>query len=181
MSLDHDQTMVKVPVRSIYDKYPSSPTSLSQTDKNTGTRPVSQLMRSAHEHTIGTLSTVNTDSRADIRSVSTPNDNMTVTLSKDSRPVDDDLQGYTQVTRPRYAPFFASGVKIKNDSIDDTIQAIYTYIKKSNEHIKVRSLKIVKQSGDYMSAKLVILAEHLDCVLDREFWSLGIYCRKWIN
>ena len=48
------------------------------------------------------------------------------------------------------------------------------YIKKVNEGIRIRSLKMVKQSGGYMSAKLVVLAEHGDNVVSGKFWPIGI-------
>ena len=185
LDMDRDQTMVKVPISSTHQQ--RRVTTTAPTHVDTAGNPVGlqvpQVERSSYtqEHTIGTLSTANARSTTDRRSVSTLNDGFRVTINSETRPMDDDLQGYTQVTRPRYIPLFVSGVKMKNDDVDDTIQAMQNYIKKVNERIRIRSLKMVKQSGGYMSAKLVILAEHGDNVVDGNFWPIGIYCRKWIN
>jgi hypothetical protein len=192
--LDPQQTLVKVPVGSNQkQQHPLGTLNTHMGTNAAGRTPGSVMSRSVqhqeHLHVIGTLNTGNTnDTTTNKRSVSQSNDNIIVTLRSKTRDTlttdqqeDDLLQGYTQVIRPRYAPLFVSGVKIKNNNIDDTIQAMLNYIKRSNELINVRSLKLVKQSSGYMSAKLLIVAEYLDTLVDKDFWPKGIYCRKWIN
>ena len=60
----------------------------------------------------------------------------------------DELRGFIPVNRPRYAPFFVSGIRMKNDNqdnVDDTVNDIYNYMKRKK--CTVKSVRKIKQSG----------------------------------
>jgi hypothetical protein len=122
-------------------------------------------------------------------------DNITVTFGTDNQstqrttkynPPDDTissdtLRGFVPVNRPRNAPFFLSGILMKDDDIDneeDTIKDIYDYIKRKG--CVVKSIRKIKQSGIVLSVKMVGLQSDSDKYLSADFWPLGIRCRKWI-
>ena len=134
---------------------------------------IKQALQAKTPHS-GVTVTFDTDEESTQRttSYSTPDNNKS----------SDTLRGFIPVNRPRGAPFFLSGILMKDDNrdnVDETINDIYDYMKRKD--CAVKSVRKIKQSGIVLSVKIVALQSDSDKLLDPHFWPAGIRCRKWTN
>lgn len=83
--------------------------------------------------------------------------------------------------KPRFAPVFTAGV-LKKGTSDDTLHLIDQYLR--NRDVIVKSIRIVKDTGLYVSAKIIVNATEVQKITEDNgacFWPAGILCRLWRN
>jgi hypothetical protein len=89
------------------------------------------------------------------------------------------LQGYVRVERHKPSSFFVGGILIKNDSVDDTIEAVRAHL--TNATCSVKSIRKLRLSDITMSVRVVVNHSDQDKLMDDTFWPEGISCRQWVN
>jgi hypothetical protein len=89
------------------------------------------------------------------------------------------LQGYVRVERHKPSSFFVGGILIKNDSVDDTIEAVRAHL--TNATCSVKSIRKLRLSDITMSVRVVVNHSDQDKLTDDKFWPEGISCRQWVN
>ena len=93
---------------------------------------------------------------------------------------DDELTGFIPVRgKPRYSPIFVSGIMIINESVEDTVKSVETYMEKRDCTFKW--VRKVRDNGYTVSVKILVEQKEMDKMLDSGFWPKGIYCREWKN
>ena len=92
---------------------------------------------------------------------------------------DSTLRGFLPADkRIRMSAFFVSGIMI-NNTVDITLQCVTKYLTDKDVHVKTS--RVLRETGNTMSLKLVIKEEHENMIIDNTFWPEGIQCRKWRN
>jgi hypothetical protein len=88
------------------------------------------------------------------------------------------LRGFVpRERRQRYQVFFVSGIMINDDSVDVTIDNIYSFL--DDYKCRVSSMRHLKHSRYTMSVKLVVYEESARMLSGESFWPEGIQCREW--
>jgi len=87
------------------------------------------------------------------------------------------LEGYTRTERrQKLTALFVAGIKCKDDN-EVTLACVKNFVEGKNKF--VRSIRFLKQRGNYMSVKLVTHLDGSDELVNYGFWPDGIFCREW--
>jgi len=89
------------------------------------------------------------------------------------------LQGFIpRGQRAKLDAIYISGITTEGTS-DQVASSLEDYATQKGKF--VRSVKIVKQKGNTMAAKMVVKCDDVDSLVMAKFWPLGINVRKWVN